>query len=96
MFKNNLPGIDWARIFVKRHRAVIQERMTQNIKQSRATVSRTTLGEYFKELGETIDGVPATHILNYDETNLSDDPGKAKLLFKRRTKHQVRVMNLLL
>lgn len=57
--------------------------MCQNIKRSRAAVSPE---EYFDKLGKTIDGVPSSHILNYDETNLSDDPGKSRMLFKRGTK----------
>ena len=92
-FKNNYPGIDWARSFIKRHRRVIKERISHNINRSRARVGPTIVREYFDELGKTIDGIPSTHILNYDETNLSDDPGKPKLLFKRGTKHPVRVMN---
>ena len=41
----------------------------------------------------TLDGVPPTHIFNYDETNLSDDPGKKVGIFKRGTKYPEIVRN---
>ena len=42
-FKNNFPGHDWAKSFLKRHHEAINERMCQNIKRSRAAVSPTIL-----------------------------------------------------
>lgn len=37
--------------------------------------------------------LPASNILNFDETNLSDDPGSQKCLFRRGMKYPERVMN---
>lgn len=34
-----------------------------------------------------------SNIINYDETNVSDDPGKKKIIAKRRMKYPKRVMN---
>ena len=37
--------------------------------------------------------MPADNIINYDETNLSDDPGTKKCIFKRGVKYPERVIN---
>ncbi|CAG5009206.1 unnamed protein product [Parnassius apollo] len=49
--------------------------------------------EYFENLRETIKDVPASNILNFDETNLSDNPGNSKCIFKRGVKYPERVLN---
>ena len=41
----------------------------------------------------SIEEVPPSNILNYDETNFSDDPGRKKLIFKRGVKYPERIMN---
>ena len=92
-FRNNFPGVDFAYGFVKRHRKTISHRMCENIKRSRACVSRETVNEYFDNLDEELKDIPADNIVNYDETNLSDDPGRKKILCKRGTKHAERVLN---
>lgn len=42
-FKNNMPRKDFAASFLARHKDELSERMCQNIKRSRAAVSRTKL-----------------------------------------------------
>ena len=95
-FKNNLPSVDWARAFVKRHKESLVHRRCQNIKRARAKVSQFQFSEYFSNLEKVLtnpDGskVPSSNIFNYDETNLSDDPGTKKCLFKRGVKYPDRV-----
>ncbi|CAB4034515.1 jerky homolog-like [Paramuricea clavata] len=48
---------------------------------------------YFENLSQVITNVPPENILNYDETNLSDDPGQEKLIFKRGKKYPERIQN---
>lgn len=60
------------------------------VKISSTKVSPDTIREYFVELEKSLNGVPA--ILNYDETNLTDDPGR-KILIKRGFKYPERVLN---
>ena len=55
-------------------------------------VWRTTK-KYFENPKQSIEGVKPEAILNYDETNLSDDPGRKKALCKRGMKYPERVMN---
>lgn len=42
---------------------------------------------------QVLENVPPDNIFNYDESNLQDDPGKQKVLFKRGTKYPVKVQN---
>jgi len=95
-FKNNLPSVDWARTFVKRHKESLVHRRCQNIKRARAKVSQSQFTEYFSNLEKVLTNpddtkVPPSNIFNYDETNLSDDPGTKKCLFKRGVKYPDRV-----
>lgn len=67
--------------------------MCQNIKRSRSAVSHKIINEYFDRLYTELQGVPASNIVNYDETNLCDDPGKKKIITRRGCKYPERVMN---
>ena len=67
--------------------------MSQNIKTHRAKVSTTVLKTFYDNLKVTLDGVPSENIINYDETNLTDDPGKKKIIVRRGTIYPERVMN---
>lgn len=89
-FKNNIPSSKWARGFLIRH-AQLTLRMSQNIKKSRAAVSCKVVQEFFNNLRETIDGIPADSLFNYDETNLTDNPGNKKCIFKKGVKYPERV-----
>lgn len=82
-FKNNCPGPDFVVSFLKCHKKVLSTRLCQNIKRSRAAVSPDTINNYFDELEKELKDVPPSNIINYDETNLCDDPGRKKLIFKR-------------
>lgn len=90
-FTNNLPGNDWALSFLKRHKGNVSTRMSQNIKRARAAVSAQTINDYFDNLEQTLLGVHPCSIVNYDETNLTDDPGTKKILCRRGQKHPEKV-----
>lgn len=92
-FKNNIPGRDWAYSFLRRHKKEVSERLCQNIKRSRAAVSKDVVSEYFELLEKELKDVPPQNILNYDETNLRDDPGRKKVIVRRGCKYPERVMN---
>lgn len=93
MFKNNIPGKDWVLGFLKRRRGIISDRMCRNITHKRASVSPTAIDEYFHHLETSLAGVPQENIINFDETNLSDDPGQKKCVFRRGCKYPERIMN---
>jgi len=95
-FKNNLPSAEWARTFLKRHSALLTLRSCQNIKKVRAGVSPEEINNYFDNLVKSLkneDGsdISPNCIYNYDETNLTDDPGIKKCIFKRGVKYPERI-----
>lgn len=85
-FKDNTPRDDWVRIFLKKHPS-LTVRFATNLKRSAAAVNKDTLTEYISNLSVELNGVPPTHIWNFDETNLSDDPGNKKCIMKKGTKY---------
>jgi len=66
-----MPGKDCADGFLIRHKEQLSIRLCQNIKRVVAI---------------SLAGVPPSNILNYDETNLTDDPGRRKVITKRGCK----------
>jgi len=91
-FKNNTPGSEWVRSFLKRHQNVIGKRLTRNINKAWAGVSSETISEYFSNLHFTLEDIPPCNIFNYDETNISDDPGRKKMIFRRGVKYPEKVI----
>ncbi|XP_060855246.1 uncharacterized protein LOC132932919 [Metopolophium dirhodum] len=92
-FKDNMPGHEFALSFLKRHAKSITPRICQNIKRARAAVSPEQIDNYFNNLEVSIEGVPSSNIINHDETNLSDDPGRSKVIAKKGMKYPERIMN---
>lgn len=93
IFKENMPGREFAEGFLKRHKEQIAERFCQNIKRSRAATSPQIINDYFDNLEDSIRDIPPSHIINYDETNLCNDPGRSKIITKRGCKYPERIMN---
>ena len=67
---NNLPSEDWVKAFMKRTTMVKRE--TGNIKRARASVDETAVREMFSNIDHLT--LPPTHIWNYDEINVTDNP----------------------
>uniref|UniRef100_A0A1B6GCB9 DDE-1 domain-containing protein n=1 Tax=Cuerna arida TaxID=1464854 RepID=A0A1B6GCB9_9HEMI len=92
-FKNNLPGKDFVYSFLQRYKVELSHRLCQNIKRSRAEISEEVINDYFDNLQTELKDVPASNIVNYDETNLADDPGRKKVITRRGHKYPERVIN---
>ncbi|XP_050516653.1 uncharacterized protein LOC126891519 [Diabrotica virgifera virgifera] len=92
-FTNNTPGPDWGSNFLKRHRGRISNRLSANISTKRAKVNRENLDVFFNNAKDVFKGIDPSLILNYDETNLTDNPGAKKFIFKRGCKYPERVVN---
>lgn len=95
-FKNNMPSVQWARRFLKQYKLNVSLKYCQNIKRNKAGLTEEVMQQYFDNLKETLtneDGtmVPPENVFNYDETNLSDDPGVKKCIFKRGVKYPERI-----
>lgn len=91
-FTNNRPGIEWFSSFLRRN-PNLTERMCENVKRVRAGVNRETLNEYFDNLEVSLQGIPPSNIINFDETNFCDDPGQVKVVSKRGVKHVERIVD---
>ncbi|KAG5879349.1 hypothetical protein JTB14_003594 [Gonioctena quinquepunctata] len=70
-----------------RHKKSYGQRISTNIKRARASVSKETLGEFYDNLENTLRGLPSSNIFNYDESNLSDDPGKKRRIYRLEVKY---------
>jgi hypothetical protein len=92
-FSNNKPGHDWLRLFLSRHENALKIRLCENIKRARATVRKEDIKAYFVNLQETLRDIPPSNIVNYDETCFADDPGRSKVLVRRKSKHPSRIMD---
>ena len=80
-FVNNFPGPDWVRSFIKRFN--LTKRITDNVKAARAEVNSNVINAYFDNLAQAISGIPPSRIYNYDETNMTDDPGSKTVVCRR-------------
>lgn len=92
-FIDNTPGKEWCLAFLKRHKQRLTNRTCQNIKRNRAEKTEEEMNNYFDNLQQHIMNIPPERILNYDETNVTDDPGAVKCIFHRGSKYPERIMN---
>ena len=77
----------------KRKYAGLSERLITNITRKRAAVDDVVINSYFDELEISLAGIPPENILNYDETGLTDDPGKKRCVVKRGSRYPEMVKN---
>lgn len=92
-FVDDLPGVDGFYGFLKRHKNEISMKKSQNIKRSRADVDSNQIVRFFDQLKMSMEGISAANIINYDETNITDDPGSVKVISRRSSKHTDRVID---
>lgn len=92
-FRDNFPGPDWAKLFLLRQTDQLKECLADNIRKSRANISRAIVNNFFDNVSDEIPSVPDSNIFNFDETNLSDDPGRKKVIAKHTCKRTERVIN---
>lgn len=97
-FKNNMPGWEWGKLFLSRHKYVLKDKFAKNIARKRAQVNEAMVTEYFENLKSEIKNsegeiVKPCNIYNMDETGFHDNPAKQKLLFRRLCRHPERVQN---
>ena len=88
-----MPGRDFVYSFLNRHKSELSSRLCQNIKRARVSITPDTINEYFDRLESELKDIPPSNIVNYDETNLYDDPGRAKVITRRGCKYPERIMN---
>lgn len=91
VFKDNMPGKEWLCTFMKRHN--LTKRIADNVTRARAMISPESVNSYFDHLHQELDGLPPTHIFNYDETNLTDDPGSKTVIVQRGLRRVERIVD---
>ena len=91
-FKENFPGKEWKKSFLKRNKALCL-RISANIKKKRAAISEDTIIEFFDNLTSELKDLDPSNIWNYDETSLTDDPGNKTIVCKRSCKYPGRIIN---
>lgn len=91
-FTDNLPGDEWCKNFENRN-PELTRRNCENMKRVKAQLSEEVVSNYFAELETSLAGISAENILNYDETNISDDPGRTKVFVKKGSKHASRIID---
>lgn len=85
-FKDNVPGLEFVRSLLERHN-ILTRRFSSNTNKARIAVNEELLTEYVEHLKVELEGIPPSQIWNYDETNLTDDPGKKKVICRRGSKY---------
>ena len=66
-------GVDWLNGIMNRHN--LTKRITDKVKAARAEINAEVLNNHFDCLKETLNNILPSNIFNYDETNVTDDPG---------------------
>ncbi|XP_046384931.1 jerky protein homolog-like [Ischnura elegans] len=94
---DNMPEYDWGKSFLKRH-PDLSTRVCSNIKRERIAIDSIAIDSnaieyYFDNLERCLTEVPPQNLWNYDETNLTDDPGNNKVVCSRGSKYVEQVMN---
>ena len=67
--------------------------MSSNIKSNRASIDDVKINSFFVKLTESLQDIEPENIVNYDETNFTDDPGSQKVIGARNVKRIERVMD---
>ncbi|KAJ8918218.1 hypothetical protein NQ315_014087 [Exocentrus adspersus] len=90
-FKENVLGDEWCKNFALRNPELTHGNCG-NMKRSKAQLSAEIIRNYF-EVSKSLENVPPGNVMNYDETNISDDPGRVKVFVKKGAKHAVRIID---
>ncbi|KAG8232065.1 hypothetical protein J437_LFUL011561 [Ladona fulva] len=70
-----------------------QGRFANNVKRARAAIDDTVMTQYVDSSSDLTKDVPPDRIYNYDETCMSDDPGRSKIICRRGYKYPESVIN---
>lgn len=93
VFKENTSDPDFLDSFIARNNLSI--RIASNIKQSRSSVNRNDILNFFNNAKLALQEVKSTNLYNYDEANVTDNPGSRKVVVPRNTKRVERVQRAL-
>lgn len=55
-------------------------------------MTEVEINEYFDHLEQSLEGINPDNLLNFDETNMSDDPGQCIVIVRRNKKRALKIM----
>ena len=95
-FNDDVPSKEWVKLCMNRQRETIGLRRCRNLAPCKASISLEDVTSFLSNLQQSMtddDGnvITPQNVFNFDETNLSDDPGTKMCAFKRRTKYPERI-----
>ena len=76
-----MPGVEWFCLFIKRNN--LAKRIVDNVKAARAEISEEIISTYFDNLEQSLNEILPENVFNYDETNVTDDPGSKTIIVRR-------------
>ena len=76
-----MPGVEWFCLFIKRNN--LAKRIVDNVKAARAEISEEIISTYFDNLEQSLNEILPENVFNYDETNITDDPGSKTVIVRR-------------
>ena len=76
-----MPGVEWFCLFIKRNN--LAKRIVDNVKAARAEISEEIISTYFDNLEQSLNEILLENVFNYDETNVTDDPGSKTVIVRR-------------
>jgi hypothetical protein len=63
------------------------------MKGNHATVDKHIITYYIENVRTVTEGVPPENIFNFDETNLTGNPGQKKVIVRRGVKYPEKICN---
>ena len=91
-FPNNLQGVDWAQSFLDRHSQTLPVLLSEKLKGPVQKLVKQLLGT-IHSIKPFLENLPPNNIINNDQTNMSDDPGKQQIIVKRGNKHAEKMID---
>ncbi len=85
-----MPGPDFVRGFIKRHKQ-LTIRTANLIKRGRAALSHEIVNAFFDLYEHSAFGIDPNNVFNFDETNVSDNPGAKKAIFQKGVKYAEKI-----
>ena len=77
-FNSNFPREDWLSRFTKRYE--LTKRLADNVTSARKQVNTNIINDYSDHLYIMMENVNPENCFNYDETNVTDNPGVKKVI----------------
>ncbi|KAJ8971249.1 hypothetical protein NQ314_000790 [Rhamnusium bicolor] len=91
--KNNTPGRDWALNFLKRRKMNCPTAFPPIFRAKEHRCQQMYWTVFFANAQEMLTTTDPSLMVNFDETNLTDNPGNKKFIFKRGTRYPESVIN---